>query len=125
MGKEADAQGIFSISFYNSDKGFAIGGDYTKPELNKGDKAMTQDGGKTWKLMAEGENPGYKSCVQYVPNSEGKGLVAVGYTGISYSSDSGLSWTDLSDESFYTLRFLTDSTAYAAGRSRIAKLSFK
>ena len=125
MGKAADAQGIFSIAFYDSEKGFAIGGDYTKPELKVGNKAVTQDGGTTWQLVADGVDPGYKSCVQFVPNSKGIGLVAVGYTGISYSSDSGLNWKALSTESFYTLRFLNDSVAYAAGRNRIAKLSFK
>lgn len=125
MEAQADAQGIFSIAFYDADTGFVIGGDYTKPEINQGNKAMTRDGGKTWQLAAEGENPGYKSCVQYVPDSRGKSLVAVGYTGISYSSDSGNQWTELSKEPFYTLRFLNDSTAYAAGKNRLARLTFK
>ncbi|MCE2611821.1 oxidoreductase [Flavobacteriaceae bacterium D16] len=121
----AEAQGIFSIAFYNADTGFAIGGDYTKPEIKRANKALSQDGGKSWQLVAEGETPGYKSCVQYLPNSKGRGLVAVGYTGISYSSDSGNQWTDLSREPFYTLRFLNDSTAFAAGKNRLARLSFK
>lgn len=125
MGREAPAQGIFSMAFYDAERGFAIGGDYTQPEVNRGNKAMTLDGGKTWELVADGQNPGYKSCLQFVPNSEGEGIVAVGYTGISYSPDFGRSWVDLSSESFYTIRFLDDSTAYAAGRNRIAKLRFK
>ncbi|MCX2720243.1 WD40/YVTN/BNR-like repeat-containing protein [Lentiprolixibacter aurantiacus] len=125
MGREAEAQGIFSIAFYDSEQGFAIGGDYTKPEVNIGNKAVTKNGGKTWDVVSDGEDPGYKSCVQYVPDSGGKGLVAVGYTGISYSPDSGENWKELSTESFYTLRFHNDSTAFAAGSNRIARLSFK
>lgn len=118
-------QGIYSIDFYDEYIGFAIGGDYTNPAQNKRNKALTKDGGKTWRLVADGSAPDYKSCVQFVPNSNGKGLVATGFTGISYSSDMGENWTELSKESFYTLRFKNDSIAYAAGKNRVAKLTFK
>ena len=116
--------GIYSIDFYDELNGFGIGGDYTQPDLDRKNKIRTTDGGKTWELVAVGESPGYRSCVQYVPNSNGKGLVAVGFKGIDYSSDAGESWTHLSDEGFYTLRFLNDSMAYAAGNGRVAKLNF-
>ncbi|APQ15905.1 WD40/YVTN/BNR-like repeat-containing protein [Maribacter hydrothermalis] len=118
-------EGIYSIDFYDENLGFAIGGDYTNPDSSKANKAITKDGGKTWNLIADGKAPGYKSCVQFVPASNGKGLVAVGFTGISYSSDMGASWKELSKESFYTLRFQNDSVAYAAGKNRISKLTFK
>lgn len=122
---KAETEGIYSVDFYNSRLGFVIGGDYTNPDGNTGNKALTRDGGASWELVAEGMEPGYKSCVQYVPKSGGKALVALGYTGISHSSDAGANWKTLSPESFYTLRFLNDSVAYAAGRNRIAKLIFK
>jgi photosystem II stability/assembly factor-like uncharacterized protein len=122
---EAPTQGIYSMDFYDENLGFAIGGDYTSPESSEKNKIITHDGGKTWQLIADGMVPGYKSCVQFVPNSQGKGLVAIGFTGISYSADGGENWKDLSGESFFTLRFLNDSVAYAAGRNRIAKLSFR
>lgn len=122
---EEEAQGMYSIDFWNEHLGIAIGGDYTKPEGNKANKATTSDGGKTWQLISDGQNPNYKSCVQFVPNSSGKEIVALGFTGISYSSDIGKTWSTLSDESFYTIRFLNDSVAYAAGKNRISKLTFK
>ena len=122
---ERPTEGIYSIDFYNESLGIAIGGDYTSPENNLRNKALTRDGGRTWELLADGANPGYKSCVQFVPGTEGQGIVAVGFTGISYSIDQGVNWMPLSEESFYTLRFLNDSVAYAAGRNRIAKLTFK
>ena len=122
---QGDAEGIYSIDFWDENLGIAIGGDYTNPDGNSANKAMTFDGGKTWELIADRKNPQYKSCVQFVPNSEGKEIVALGFTGISYSSDQGNSWKQLSDESFYTIRFLNDSIAYAAGKNRIAKLVFK
>ncbi|MEQ5791947.1 oxidoreductase [Muricauda sp. NFXS6] len=122
---EKPTQGIYSIDFFDENTGFAIGGDYTQPESNKANKIKTVDGGKTWQLIADGQGPGYKSCVQFVPNSNGEALVAVGFTGISYSSDGGENWIQLSEEPFFTLRFLNNSTAFAAGSNRIAKLVFK
>lgn len=121
-GKES--QGIFSLDFYDTQVGFAIGGDYEDPEVQTGNKLLTRDGGRTWERVAEGDPPGYKSCVQFVPGSGGMDLVAVGYTGIAYSADQGNSWTELSGESFYTLRFVSDSVAYAGGSGRLARLVF-
>lgn len=123
--KEKETEGIYSIDFYDDLNGFAIGGDYTKPDDNASNKIRTVDGGKTWQLVGENQNPGYRSCVQYIPNRGGKELVAIGFKGIDYSNNSGESWKHLSDEGFYTFRFLNDSIAYAAGKGRISKLTFK
>lgn len=123
--KEKPTQGIYSIDFYDEHLGIAIGGDYTVPKGNNANKAVTEDGGRSWALVANGFEPDYKSCVQFVPNYDGNAIVAVGLTGISYSSDRGKNWSKISDASFYTLRFANDSTAYAAGKNRIAKLTFK
>ncbi|WP_400079687.1 WD40/YVTN/BNR-like repeat-containing protein [Winogradskyella sp. R77965] len=123
QGKETT--GMYSIDFYDELNGFAIGGDYTKPNDTLANKIRTVDGGKTWHVVANGKGPGYRSCVQYVPNSDSKELVTIGFKGIDYSNDEGNSWRHLSDEGFYTIRFLNDSVAYAAGRGRISKLSFR
>ena len=117
--------GMYSIDFYDEKKGFAIGGDYTKPNDTLANKIRTTDGGKTWQVVADGKGPGYRSCVQYIPNSNGKELVATGFKGIDYSNNSGDSWKHLSDEGFYTIRFLNDSVAYAAGKGRVSKLTFR
>jgi photosystem II stability/assembly factor-like uncharacterized protein len=117
--------GGYSIDFYDETRGIIIGGDYTNPEGNTANKAITTNGGKTWELISDGKDPGYKSSVRYIPNTDAKGVVAVGFTGISYSSDGGENWENLSDESFYTIRFLNDSTAYAGGKNRLAIVRFK
>ncbi|WP_412985892.1 WD40/YVTN/BNR-like repeat-containing protein [Pontimicrobium sp. IMCC45349] len=117
--------GIYSIDFYDELNGFAIGGDYTNPKDNLENKMLTKDGGKTWKLVAQNETPNYRSCVQYIPNTNGKELVAIGFEGIDFSHDAGNTWKHISDEGFYTIRFLNDSTAYAAGKGRISKLVFR
>ncbi len=123
--KDKPTEGIYSLDFYDENLGFAIGGDYTDPTSNKKNKIITKDGGQSWELIADGTEPNYKSCVQFVPGSKGETIVAVGFTGISCSNNQGVNWKKLSDEGFYTIRFLNDSVAYAAGKHRIAKLIFK
>ncbi|SNZ00547.1 WD40/YVTN/BNR-like repeat-containing protein [Flagellimonas pacifica] len=123
--KDKPTQGIYSIDFLNEHLGFGIGGDYTDPESNSKNKIITRNGGKTWDLIADGQEPDYRSCVQFVPNTGGKDLVALGFQGVSYSNNGGKSWKKLSEEGFYTIRFLNDSVAYAAGKGRISKLLFK
>lgn len=117
--------GIFTADFYNDKIGFIAGGNYEKPNQNFQNKALTTDGGKTWKLVAENLGFGYASCIQFIPNSNGKGLVCVGSTGIFYSNDTGTSWIQLSkDNSLYTLRFMDDTTAIAAGKDKIIRIKF-
>ena len=125
MENNISTQGIYSIDFYDQNLGIAIGGDYTRPEVNVQNKMKTEDGGKTWKLIADGQHPSYMSCIQFMPNGNGRSVVAVGFNGISYSSDGGNRWRQLSNEGFYTIRFLSDSLAYAAGKNRISKLIFR
>ncbi|WP_298420081.1 oxidoreductase [uncultured Kordia sp.] len=117
--------GIYSLDFYDAKNGFAIGGDYTQADVNDINKIRTADGGKTWEVVSKSSGPGYRSCVQYVPNSNAKELIAIGFKGIDYSKDAGNTWTHLSDEGFYTIRFVNDSIAYAAGKNKIARLTFK
>lgn len=123
--QEKSTEGIYSIDFYDELHGFAIGGDYTKPDDASANKIITADGGKTWQVVAKNKNPSYRSCVQYIPNKNGNELVAVGFNGIDFSNDGGYNWNHISDEGFYTLRFLNDTVAYAAGSGRISKLVFK
>lgn len=119
------SQGGYSMDFYDAKYGIIMGGDYAKPFDSLANKAVTLDGGKTWKLVANGSPPGYVSCVQYVPGSKAKQLVSVGTTGIFYSKDMGNSWVKFAEGSFYTLRFANDSIAYASGKNRVSKLLFK
>lgn len=118
--------GIFSADFYDESVGFIVGGDYERQNRNQENKAITQDGGKTWELVAENEAFGYASCVQFVPHSRGKGLVTVGSSGLYYSANAGATWKQLlKDYDLYTIRFNDDSTAIAAGKGKIVKIRFK
>ncbi|WP_298777577.1 oxidoreductase [uncultured Polaribacter sp.] len=119
------SQGIYSIDFSDKNNGIIIGGDYSKPLENKANKAITNDGGKTWTLVADNLNPNYKSCVQYVPNTQGKEVFAVGKTGISFSNDSGKTWKEVSKDSYYTILFVDKNTAWLGGYQKIGKLNLK
>lgn len=115
-------QGIYSIDFADENNGIVIGGNYAKPLENTANKAITKDGGKTWTLVANGKNPNYKSCVQYVPNTQGKEVFAVGKTGVSFSNDGGITWREVSKDSYYTLQFVDKNTAWLSGNNKIGKL---
>lgn len=118
--------GVFSMDFYDGKRGMIAGGDYEDKESNRANKAVTSDGGKTWKLVGDGSGPGYVSCLQYVPNSNAMQILTVGATGIHYSADAGNSWKKMSDErQLYTIRFANDSTAYAAGKNKIMRLRLR
>src|SRR5690606_19861538 len=117
--------GIFSIDLLDEDKGIIFGGNWEDKPFNEGNKAMTKDGGKTWKLIANGKEPGYRSSVKFVPGTEGQGIVAVGSPGISFSGDGGKNWKELSKEGFFAIEFVNDSVAFASGNNRISKLAFR
>lgn len=117
--------GIHAISFWDEQNGIVVGGSFRDQENKEATIAITGDGGKTWKLSDQDHAVGYRSSVRYVPNGNGKKVVALGPSGISYSSDGGRKWKDISDEGFFALEFVNDSIAYASGKNRISKLTFK
>jgi len=84
MVQAIETEGIYSIDFYDNLNGFGIGGDYTTPDNNEANKILTHDGGKTWQLVVQNQSPGYRSCVQYIPNRTGKELITVGFKGIDF-----------------------------------------
>jgi hypothetical protein len=117
--------GTFTADFYNEKIGIISGGDYENPTQNFGNKAITTNGGKSWKLVGENLGYGYASCVQFVPKSNGKLLVSVGLTGVFVSNDFAKTWTKLLDDTtLYSIRFLDSKTAIASGKNQILRLRF-
>lgn len=118
--------GAFTADFYDDKSGLIAGGNYEKPTQNFQNKAMTNDGCKTWKLVADKEGFGYASCVQYLPNSNGKSILEVGANGIFYSRDGGKKWKQLApDKDFIAFRFVDNKTLVASGKDRIVKIVLK
>lgn len=118
--------GIHAIAFWNEMTGIVVGGNSKLRDSRDDTVAVTHDGGKTWELATEGKRPGYRSAVKYVPGGDGKSVVALGPTGISFSGDGGKNWKKISDEKdFFTLEFVNDTLAYASGINRISRLVFQ
>ncbi len=118
--------GIFTADFYDKKNGIIAGGNYEKPYQNFGNKAITKNGGKSWKLIAENKGFGYASCIQYIPNSDTKQLVCVGTSGVFYSNDAAKTWSKLLDnKDLFTIRFIDEKTAIAAGKNCMLKLIFQ
>jgi len=116
------AAGIFSVAFRDAQHGVAVGGEYSKPKQAFDNVAVTSDGGRTWRL-ARGPLPaGYMSAVAYVPQTEGKSLVAVGLAGTATSNDGGESWTMVDTVAYNSVAFASHTDGWAAGpKGRIAK----
>jgi hypothetical protein len=117
--------GIYSVDFYDENTGIIFGGDWENMPNNFSNKAITEDGGKTWTLISDGEGPGYRSSVRFVPGGGGDEIVAAGSLGISYSNDRGNNWIELSKEGVFALEFVNDSIAFASGNNKILRLKFK
>ncbi len=115
--------GIYSVDFHSEKEGIIFGGDWNEKNRNTQNKAITKDGGRTWQLVADGQEPGYRSQVRYLPGSQGKGLIACGIPGISYSLDGGQSWETVSQDSYYTLDVgSTPKVIWLAGSGKLARL---
>lgn len=137
--------GAFTMDFANSKTGIIWGGDWEDMPRNSRRAAITHDGGATWELLAEGTGPGYFSCVQHRPGSDGRewaGVCAGSHpsSGLHRSLDGGHSWTrfdtgqsgvsgGLSDSllrsAFYTCRFSPNGERlWLAGRHKVAVINW-
>lgn len=125
MAQGGKMTGIFTVDFYDLEQGIIFGGNWEDQQENHSNKAVTQDGGQTWQLISDGSGPGYRSCVQYIPQFQGKGILAVGIPGISYSPDGGSSWQFIDKSYFYTVRLARDArVAWLGGRNKIARMTY-
>ena len=115
--------GAFSMDFYNKRKGIIVGGNYENQKDNSINKAITKNGGKTWKIVSKDLTFGYASCVQFMPKSRGKVLYTCGTSGVYYSTNFGQKWTKILDDTdFYTLRFSGKNNIYLAGKNKVTKI---
>jgi photosystem II stability/assembly factor-like uncharacterized protein len=92
--------GIFSLDNLSTDTAVIAGGDWSSKENTEKAMAITMDGGISWQIQEN--NPGYTSCVQFVPKT--KNLLTCSTTGIYYSNDFAESWVKVSEEGYYTFR---------------------
>lgn len=115
---EGGAAGVFSLAFFDSRRGVAVGGDYTRRELPAQSVALTVDGGRSWRA-AKSPPAAFLSGVAYAGSAAR--LVAVGLAGTFVSADSGDTWTQVDSVALNSVRFHGTSGWAAGPRGRIAR----
>lgn len=96
------SSGIFSVAFRDAGHGVAVGGDYQRPELDPGNLAWTEDGGKTWNAAASEGPITQKASVVHLGGGR---YLAAGRAGLAYSADDGRTWRALSPLGFYAAAY--------------------
>lgn len=120
------SSGIFALAFRDAQNGVAVGGDYQKPEQRTGNCAVTDDGGRTWRLVERHPPSGYRSCVAYVPRAPTPTLVAVGVSGSDMSTDDGRTWQSIGTTGYHSVSFAPNGAGWAVGaHGRVAKFAIE
>ena len=117
--------GIFSTDFYDNNTGIIMGGDWENKKNGKSSKAVTENGGESWTTVADGELPGYISCVQFIPNGKGKRIMAVSTEGMYLSNDMAKTWMKIEEKGYYSLRFINEETAWLSTHEEIVKIKLQ
>jgi len=115
--------GIFSLAFADPSRGVAVGGDYGKPADNRGNVAVTSDGGRTWMEPAGSHPHGYRSAVAYL--AARRLWIAVGTSGSDISRDGGQTWKPFDSGSYNAIAVTGDAVWAVGPAGHIARLSFK
>lgn len=108
------SSGVFSVCFKDELTGIVVGGDYKKDKDNKGNCAITDDGGLSWQLVESNQPAGFRSCVAW--NDAYKYWLTVGTSGADFSLDDGKSWMNINSNSFNAIGFSKkDGTGFVVG----------
>lgn len=103
-------EGLFGVSFLNSDTGFVCGGSLDRSLILK-----TEDGGSSWSTFSRNESDFLYDMAMPAPGI----LVAGGYNGVMLrSTDWGQSWNVRPSSTsgwLYDFYFLDSDTGYCAG----------
>src|SRR5688500_2391519 len=96
-----------------------VGGDFNTPASNEKNCAVSEDGGKTWKIPLLSPS-GYRSCVEFIT---GNSIITCGINGVDISDDKGMNWKKIDDEGYHVCRKAKKGSAvYLAGSGKIGKL---
>lgn len=112
--------GIFSVDNLSVNTAVIAGGNWSSKQKKEKAMAITKNGGITWQLKEN--NPGYVSCVKFIPKS--KCLVACSSTGIYYSENMAESWVKVSEEGYYSFQISKNGKfLYFSGRNKLMSMN--
>ena len=114
--RSAEGAGVFSLAFFSTQDGVAVGGDYLNPDDRSSCAAFTRDGGLTWELTRHPPG-GYRSAVTVAGRGPRRLLLACGPGGIDRSTD-GRAWAAVATERGYhaiAASARSGSTVFAVG----------
>lgn len=120
--------GIYSIDFYNTDIGIIAGGNWENVKDSTKSIYSTNDGGKTWSYLPVEDGKGYISCVQYIPNSNGRELFVM--SGRARGGDSFMGFFTAESDSlqlfnnsnYVSIQFASKTRAWISGKNKIGRL---
>ena len=118
---DSPSAGIFSIAFANPAHGIVVGGDYSKDKEDRGNIALTTNGGAFWTAPPAGPH-GFRSAIAWVPALQL--WIATGTSGSDYSADGGRTWKLFDPGAYNALSFAPGGAGWAAGaHGRIARFA--
>jgi len=123
---EGDMSGLTSVSFLESGAGVAAGGDIGNADAYDDNVAVSEDFGESWWKVGGPTFPGPVYGIAFVPHAPELSLMAVGPGGASYSLDNGSTWTNLSDDTYWSLAFTPSGVGFLVGPDgRIARVELQ
>jgi photosystem II stability/assembly factor-like uncharacterized protein len=103
--------GINALAFRDPRHGLAVGGDFFTPSVAPDSLALSDDGGVSWELVANGPDE-YRSGAHWV---NGQVAIIVGPTGSDVTQDGGASWQPIDEGSFDTVDCAGGWVCWASG----------
>jgi len=117
--RSSPSAGVFALAFRDPQHGIAAGGDFLSPAASPDALALTDDGGASWRLVADAPNQ-YRSGAHWVT---GRDAIIVGPTGSDATFDQGRTWNRFDSGSFDTVDCAGGHACWASGEAgRIAYL---
>jgi photosystem II stability/assembly factor-like uncharacterized protein len=116
--------GIAALAFRDTLHGMALGGRLGSATEFSDNVAVTEDGGRHWRLTGR---PGFAGAVYgaaVVPGRPGT-VVAVGPRGLAYTTDDGARWMTLDTLAYWSVGFGPRGVGWAVGPAgRITRIRF-
>ena len=117
--------GTASVAFLDDLRGAVMGGDVGEPAKPTDSVAITEDGGRTWRLAGRPERPGAIYGGAFVPGAPTPTLVVVGPSGVAVSTDFAATWTTVDSLDHWSVTFAVPGVGWAVGPGgRITRIDF-